>query len=355
MGSDKNVAPEVDLGGIVNALPALVWTTRSDGRSDFVNRYWCDYTGLSPEVALELGWQTAIHPDDLPSFLHSWSVIHQSGGGAEIDGRLRRRDGEYRWFVFRPSFLGGAGGHGLWCWHGVFADEGVSLDGRMRRFFDILPWQAGFLNMELVSTFSNRQALEDFGMTQEQLAQWTTSGIIHADDLEKNASGATALLTTGVMFDDEIRMRYPNGVYRWTRARAVPVRDAQGNIVRYVTFQIDVDDLKRAEDLLAAEVKLLERVARGEPLRQVLDNLSRHVEDLCNGCFCNVLVVAQDNKHFEFGAGHTLRTLSRRPSAAEPLTAADPIPIRWRLRKRLRLSRRTWQMTRDGESRLGRR
>ena len=75
-----------------------------------------------------------------------------------------------------------------------------------------------------------------------------------------------ALLTTGEMIDQQIRMLYPGGAYRWTRARCVPVRDAQGNIVRYVTFQIDVDDLKRAEDLLAAEVKLLERVARGEPL-----------------------------------------------------------------------------------------
>jgi hypothetical protein len=89
-------------------------------------------------------------------------------------------------------------------------------------------------------------------------------------------------------------------------ARAVPIRDAQGNIVRYVTFQIDVDDLKQAEDLLAAEVNVLEQVARGEPLGQVLDTLSRHMEDLCNGCFCNILVVASDNKHFEVGAGPSL-------------------------------------------------
>ena len=88
--------------------------------------------------------------------------------------------------------------------------------------------------------------------------------------------------------------------------RSVPVRDAQGNVVRYVTFQIDVDDLKRAEDLLAVEVRLLERVARGEPLGQVLDALSRHLEELCNGCFCSILVVAPDHKHFEVGAGPSL-------------------------------------------------
>jgi PAS domain S-box-containing protein len=181
-----------------------------------------------------------------------------------------------------------------------------SLDGRMRRFFDILPWQAGFLNVAGVSEFSNRQALEDFNMTQEELEQWRTSVIIHVDDHERNQNAATALLTTGEMLDLQIRMLYPGGAYRWTRARCVPVRDAHGNIVRYVTFQIDVDDLKRAEDLLAAEVKVLERVARGEPLGEVLDALSRHVEELCDGCFCNILVVAPDKKHFEVGAGPSL-------------------------------------------------
>jgi PAS domain S-box-containing protein len=154
-----------------------------------------------------------------------------------------------------------------------------------------------------VSVFSNRQALKDFQMTQEQLMQWTTSGIIHVDDHEKNERALRTTLTTGELFDEQIRMLYPTGAYRWTRARAVPIRDAQGNIVRYVTFQVDVDDLKRAEDLLAAEVKLLERVARGEPLGQVLDALSRHVEELCSGCLCNILIVASDNKRFEVGAG----------------------------------------------------
>ncbi len=297
---------EVDLGKVVNSLPALVWTTQGDGRSDFINRYFREYTGLGSGEALDQGWQTAIHPDDLPSLLNGWSEIQQSGVSQEIDARLRRHDGEYRWFVFRLSFMEEGGGQGRWCWLGLNADESSSLDGRLRRFFDILPWQAGFLNTAMVSEFSNRQALHDFNMTQTQLAQWTTSGIIHADDFERNEAAVKGLLTTGKLFDEQIRMRYPDGSYRWTRARAVPIRDAHGNIVRYVTFQIDVDDLKRAEDLLAAEVRLLEKVARGEPLAQVLEALSRHVEELCNGCFCNVLLVAADERHFEVGAGPSL-------------------------------------------------
>jgi PAS domain S-box-containing protein len=306
MGSDGNAATEIDLGRVVNALSALVWTTQRDGRSDFVNRYWCEYTGLGPDAALDHGWQRAIHPDDLASFLDCCSLVQQSGLAKEIDVRLRRFDGEYRWFVFRPSFIEDVSGGGRWCWLGLNVDESASLDGRLRRFFDMLPWQAGFLNTAFVSEFSNLRSLKDFGMTQVELEQWRTSGIIHVDDHERNDRAARALLTAGEMYDEQVRMLYPNGEYRWTRARAVPVRDAQGNIVRYVTFQIDVDDLKRAEDLLAAEVKLLERVARGEPLNQVLGALSSHVEELSNGCFCNILVVGPDKEHFELGAGPSL-------------------------------------------------
>ena len=306
MGNDENAAMEADLGQVVNALPALIWTTQSDGRSDFVNRRWCEYTGHARDAALDHGWQTAIHPDDLTPFLECCSDIRQSGVARDIDGRLRRFDGEYRWFVLRPSLTEDVSGRGRWCWIGLNADEGGRLDGRLRRFFDMLPWQAGFLNSDFISEFSNRQALNDFKMTQEQLAAPTTSGILHVDDIEMNDREAEAFLAKGELFDVQLRMLYPTGAYRWTRARCAPVRDAQGNVVRYVTFQIDVDDLKRAEHLLAAEVNVLERVARGEPLSRVLDGVARQVEELCNGCVCSILVVALDKKHFELGAGPSL-------------------------------------------------
>ncbi len=170
---------EVDLASVVNALPVPVWTTQHDGRSDFVNRYWCEYTGLAPEAALDLWWQTAIHPEDLRSFLDCWSVIRQSGVPREIDARLRRFDGEYRWFVLRPSVMENSGGPARWCWLASEADESPSTDARMRRFFDVLPWQAGFLDTTGVLEFTNRQSLEDFGMTKAQLEQWSKSGIIH--------------------------------------------------------------------------------------------------------------------------------------------------------------------------------
>jgi PAS domain S-box-containing protein len=297
---------KIDFGDIVEALPGLVWTTQADGRSDFVNRGWREYTGLGLDEATGYGWQTAIHPDDLSSFVQSWEAIKGSGTAREIDARLRRSDGQYRWFVFRPSRLRHEGDcDQRWCWLASYGDESASLDGRLRRLLDTIPLQMGFLNTAMVLEFTNLKSLRDFNMTFEQLKQWTSSGIIHADDHETNNKHIAALLS-GKTYESELRFLYPNEAYRWTKAVCVPMRDAHGNVVCYVTCQVDIDDLKQAEALLAAEVKLLEMVARSEPLPHVLDALSRHVEELCGGCFCGVLVVAPDGKHFQIGAGSHL-------------------------------------------------
>src|SRR5580698_8781856 len=93
MSSEGIAATEVDLAEVVHALPALVWTTHVDGRSDFVSRRWCEYTGLEPDGALDRGWLRAIHPDDLSAFLETWNLIQQSGVAKDIDARLRRFDG----------------------------------------------------------------------------------------------------------------------------------------------------------------------------------------------------------------------------------------------------------------------
>jgi PAS domain S-box-containing protein len=308
---------KVDFSGVVDALPGLVWTTEADGRCDFVNRGWREYTGLDLDNAIDDGWQTAIHPDDLASFLKSWNHISQSGHGGEIDVRVQRADGEYRWFVFRPSPIAE---DPRWCWLGSHADEGPITDARMRRLWDVLPFRSGFMNAAGVMEFSNLESREKIlGVTVQEMREWTTSEVMQVDDFDRNRARVKALLTTGEMFDEEVRMRHKDGIYRWARARAVAIRDAQGNAVRYLSCQIDIDDLKRAEALLAAEVNLLEMVARGEPLRQVLDILSRSVENLASGCFCSVLVVKPDKKHFEVGAGPSL------PEACNALLEAKTI------------------------------
>ena len=112
---------ENELGHIVDALPGLVWTAFPDRRIDFLNRRWCEYTGLGVDEGLGQGWLATIHPDDVIEFLDDWQSILTSGEPREIEARLRRHDGHYRWFVFRVRPLIDASGQ-LVKWCGISTD-----------------------------------------------------------------------------------------------------------------------------------------------------------------------------------------------------------------------------------------
>ena len=100
-------APQAqDVRLVVDTIPTLAWSARSDGSADFFNQRWLDYTGLSAEQARDWGWTVALHSDDLNGLVDYWRSVLASGESGEIEARLRRFDGVYRWFLFRatPSF-----------------------------------------------------------------------------------------------------------------------------------------------------------------------------------------------------------------------------------------------------------
>src|ERR1700674_4928894 len=95
-----------DVRLVVDTIPILAWSARSDGSADFFNQRWLDYTGLSVEQARDWGWTVALHPDDLSGLVDYWRSVLAAGEPGEIEARLRRFDGVYRWFLFRatPAF-----------------------------------------------------------------------------------------------------------------------------------------------------------------------------------------------------------------------------------------------------------
>ncbi|HEY3988426.1 MAG TPA: sigma 54-interacting transcriptional regulator [Acidobacteriaceae bacterium] len=97
---------ERELREVIETIPSMAWSAGADGAADFFNRRWLDYSGLTVDQAQGWGWTIAVHPDDLSVLVDYWQGVLASGQPAEIEGRLRRFDGVYRWFLFRatPSF-----------------------------------------------------------------------------------------------------------------------------------------------------------------------------------------------------------------------------------------------------------
>jgi PAS domain S-box-containing protein len=97
---------EQRLRDVIDTIPAMVWSAAADGAAEFFNGRWLAYAGLTADQAQGWGWTAAVHPDDLNILVDYWRTLMASGQSGEIEARLRRFDGVYRWFLFRatPSF-----------------------------------------------------------------------------------------------------------------------------------------------------------------------------------------------------------------------------------------------------------
>ena len=98
---DEVEQSDVKLRRAIDTIPTLAWRSLPDGSKDFLNKRWRDYTGLSDEESFGWGWQAAVHPEDLPTLLETWRKLRTSEEPGEMEVRVRRHDGVYRWFLIR--------------------------------------------------------------------------------------------------------------------------------------------------------------------------------------------------------------------------------------------------------------
>jgi len=88
---------------MVDALPHIAWTTDAAGTIDFYNQRWDEYSGLTKAQTQAGGWEQVIHPDDWAQVEDRWRQAWEAGAPSELEYRLRRADGEYRWHRARAE------------------------------------------------------------------------------------------------------------------------------------------------------------------------------------------------------------------------------------------------------------
>jgi len=87
---------------LIEAIPQMVWSANTEGRVEYANRRWLEYTGLALEEAAHLGWDGLLHPEDRERTWRAWNEATGSGSTFEIEHRLKRAsDGTYRWHLVR--------------------------------------------------------------------------------------------------------------------------------------------------------------------------------------------------------------------------------------------------------------
>jgi formate hydrogenlyase transcriptional activator len=286
---------EARLRKIIDTIPTLAWCNLSDGSNDFVNRRWSDYTGLSQDEVKRVGCKVAIHPEDLPKWLDQWRSLLASGAGGEIEARLRRHDGAYRWFLIRVEPLQEESGEIL-RWYGTNTDieerkrteEKLREDEReIRRITDAIPQTIMVLDPSGVPIHANQALLDYTGLTiDDVIASDFRARIFHPEDLERLQAEREAALLRGLPFEIEQRALRRDGRYRWFFIQLNPLRDEQGKIIRWYATGTDIDDRKRNEERTQNENLVLreeidrssmfeEIVGSSEPLRRVLSQVAK--------------------------------------------------------------------------------
>ncbi len=233
---------------IIDTIPTIVWRKLPNGSADFLNRNFREYTGLSLEHGLGWGWMNAFHPDD--RLKEEWRAALAAGEPFEKEARLRRADGQYRWFLIRAVPLRDRQ-RNVVRWYGTSTDieDLKRAEDRVRLIINTMPMMAWTLRPDGVVDFVNQRSLDYAGLSlAEQIENPTRT--IHPEDLPRVMKKWLADMAAGESSEDEMRMRRADGQYRWFLVRTAPLRDEQGNLVKWYGVCIDIEDRKRAEEAL---------------------------------------------------------------------------------------------------------
>src|SRR3984957_3883725 len=260
-----------DIRLVVDTIPTLAWSAGPDGSADFFNQRWLDYTGLSAKHALGSGWEVAIHPDDLPRILEVFREALNSVTPYEVEGRFRRFDGEFRWFLFRGSPQRDRSGQ-VAKWYGTNTD----LEER-KRAEDALRKSEAYLAeaQRLAKTGSwayspaaekciywSGEMLRIFGLDPQTCSLPNREEflrLVHAEDRDRFNERIDKAFREKAEFVQDYRIVLTDGTVKHIHGIGHPVLDETGNIIEYVGTDVDVTERKRAEDALrASEASLLD-------------------------------------------------------------------------------------------------
>ena len=288
-------AKEAELKQLVDAIPTLVWSTAADGSAIFLNRRWLEYTGLSREQAIGWGWTTTIHPDDRDRLVEYWESLLATGRPGETEARMRRSDGHYRWFLFRGEPVHDASGATI-RWFGSNTDiddlkrSEEALRARERELqlnVDAIPTLVWCVSPEGEPEYINRQmSLYLYGDVRSVDRSESDVGtrldmalgrLMHPDDLPSIQRKLSHSLRTGEPFAMRYRNRRADGAYRWVDARAEPLRDDDGRIVKWYGVSVDIDDEVKAQESLRIVQQELSRASQLAGLAELSASIAHEV------------------------------------------------------------------------------
>jgi PAS domain S-box-containing protein len=257
------------LRAVLDAMPTLVWLAAPDGATVYTGHRWLEYTGFSAEQALGWGWNAAVHEADINHLTTHWQTLLASGARGEIEARLRRSDGQYRWFLFSAAPLHDDSGRLTgWCGTNIDIDDRHRAEEARTRAEDSpqssrRQFHAVVDNIPaLIAIHSRSGEVELLNRAAQEYRGRQADDGVHPDDQPMLMGAQQRAFATGQPLELELRLRRAaDGAYRWCYMRSVLVSDDDG-VARWYTVGTDIHDRKIAEDALRRSEAFLLEVQR---------------------------------------------------------------------------------------------
>ena len=250
---------EQELREVIETIPSMAWSAAPDGSAEFFNGRWLAYAGLTADQAQGWGWAVAVHPDDLKVLVDCWETTMALGQSGEIEARLRRFDGVYRWFLFRATPSLDENGRVV-KWYGTNTDieERKRAEGALKR-------SEAYLAEAQRLTYTGSCALDGtsheilywseemfrlFGFDPQQglpmWDQWVQR--IHPEDRDKFRMAGDRTFLEKLHCDVEFRIVKPDGTVKHIHGIGHPVLSPSGELVQVVGTMVDITEHKRADE-----------------------------------------------------------------------------------------------------------
>jgi PAS domain S-box-containing protein len=264
---------------MADGVPGLIWLSNADRKRTYFNRTWLQFTGRTIEQELGDGWIENLHPDDREMYLTAYSSAFETRKPFELEYRLRRHDGVYRWVFacgtprFHPS--GGFAGFVGFCLD--VTDRRIAVEAirrnelRFRTLTEAIPqivWNAG--SDGAVSYFNQRwKDFTGFSTEESQGAGWLDA--VHPNDRDRmleawQSTVASASSAALVQFNEELRLRHgQTGEFRWFLAIAVPLYSQDGSVDQWIGSMADIHDQKTASAVIAESEEKFRTMAESIP------------------------------------------------------------------------------------------
>ena len=270
-------SPEITgfhFGEVMEAIPGFIWSALPDGRVEFSNQRWLDYTGLALDQVRGGGLAEAIHPLDKSDFQEKWRAALTQEISFETEVRMRRRDGSYRSFVIRAVPRRGAGGQ-IIGWYGINTEieelkraqeEPQKQAFRLDDLFAQAPEAAVVLRMDGRIVRVNKEFTRMFGYEAEEVLQRPIDDLIVPEALVEGAQEYTDELRHGGRVEVETVRRRKDGRDVRVSILAVPVTTASGEQIANYAIYRDITEQKRAEERLRESEARFQEMADTAPV-----------------------------------------------------------------------------------------